>query len=99
MRSVILLPWVNAPPNIRDHQEFPPRMSGPSPSTDVNQALQSPIDRREPPIARRDPTPTTLHGVTLQDDYRWMRDKDSPELLAHLNAENAYTAAFMAPTA
>src|SRR5579863_9242133 len=53
----------------------------------------------QPPIARRDPTPTTLHGITLADDYRWMRDKDSPELLAHLNAENAYTAAFMAPTA
>ncbi len=53
----------------------------------------------QPPIARRDPTPTTLHGITLEDDYRWMRDKDSPELLAHLNAENAYTAAFMAPTA
>ena len=53
----------------------------------------------QPPSARRDPTPTTLHGITLQDDYRWMRDKESPELLAHLNAENAYSAAFMAPTA
>jgi oligopeptidase B len=53
----------------------------------------------QPPIARRDPTPTTLHGVTLLDDYRWMRDKDSPEVIAYLEAENAYTAAFMAPTA
>ncbi len=53
----------------------------------------------QPPIARRDPTPTTLHGVTLQDDYRWMRDKDSPEVLAYLEAENAYTASVMAPTA
>ena len=53
----------------------------------------------QPPIARRDPTPTTLHGVTLQDDYRWMRDKESPEVIAYLNAENAYTAAAMAPTA
>ena len=53
----------------------------------------------QPPVARRDPTPTTLHGITLHDDYRWMRDKESPELLAYLHAENAYTAAFMAPTA
>jgi oligopeptidase B len=53
----------------------------------------------QPPVARRDPTPTTLHGVTLQDDYRWMRDKESPEVIAYLNAENAYTAAAMAPTA
>jgi oligopeptidase B len=52
----------------------------------------------QPPTARRDPTPTTLHGVTLQDDYRWMRDKDSPEVIAYLEAENAYTEAFMAPT-
>jgi oligopeptidase B len=53
----------------------------------------------QPPVARREPTSTTLHGVTLHDDYRWMRDKNSPELLAYLNAENAYTSAFMAPTA
>ena len=52
-----------------------------------------------PPIARRDPTSTTLHGVTLHDDYHWMRDKSSPEVLAYLEAENAYTAAVMAPTA
>ena len=38
----------------------------------------------QPPIARRDPTSTTLHGVTLHDDFRWMRDKNSPELLAYL---------------
>ena len=53
----------------------------------------------QPPIARRDPTSTTLHGVTLHDDFRWMRDKSSPELFAYLEAENAYTAAVMAPTA
>jgi oligopeptidase B len=52
-----------------------------------------------PPVARRDPTPTTLHGVTLRDDYRWMRDKDSAETIEYLNAENAWTAAAMAPTA
>jgi oligopeptidase B len=53
----------------------------------------------QPPIARRGPTSTTLHGVTLHDDFHWMRDKSSPELLAYLEAENAYTAAVMAPTA
>jgi oligopeptidase B len=53
----------------------------------------------QPPEARRDPTPTTLHGVTLADDYRWMRDKTSPEVLEYLTAENAYTAAVMAHTA
>jgi oligopeptidase B len=52
----------------------------------------------QPPTARIEPTPTTLHGTTLDDDYRWMRDKDSAALLAHLEAENAYTAGVMAPT-
>jgi oligopeptidase B len=50
------------------------------------------------PVARREPTPTTLHGATLCDDYRWMRDKESPEVIAYLDAENAYTAAAMAHT-
>jgi oligopeptidase B len=53
----------------------------------------------QPPIARRDPTSTTLHGITLHDDFSWMREKSSPEVLAYLEAENAYTDALMASTA
>jgi oligopeptidase B len=52
----------------------------------------------QPPQARQEPTPTTLHGQTLDDNYRWMRDKSSPEVLAHLEAENAYTLSVMAGT-
>ena len=52
----------------------------------------------QPPVARREPTPTTLHGVTLEDDFRWLRQKDSPEVIEYLKAENAYTDAFMEPT-
>ncbi len=51
-----------------------------------------------PPSARQEATPTTLHGHTLEDNYRWMRDKASPELVAHLTAENAYTLSVMKPT-
>ena len=51
-----------------------------------------------PPVARREPTPTTLHGKTLEDNYRWMRDKGSPEVIAYLEAENAYASAVMKPT-
>ena len=51
-----------------------------------------------PPVARKEPTPTSLHGHVLEDDYRWMREKSSPEVLAHLKAENAYTLAVMKPT-
>ena len=52
----------------------------------------------QPPVARQIPNFTSLHGHTLQDDYAWMRDKGAPELLAHLEAENAYTEASMGPT-
>lgn len=45
------------------------------------------------PIAQRIPTDRTHHGHTFTDDYEWMRDKDSPQVTAHLEAENAYTAA------
>ncbi|HEY6414305.1 MAG TPA: S9 family peptidase [Edaphobacter sp.] len=51
-----------------------------------------------PPVARQEPTPTTLHGQTLEDNYRWMRDKSSPDLIAYLTAENEYTASVMQST-
>jgi oligopeptidase B len=51
------------------------------------------------PIARKDHKETQLHGVTLTDDYAWLRDKEDPEVTAYLEAENAYTEALMAPLA
>jgi len=44
-----------------------------------------------PPTADRRPTTTEHHGHVRTDDYEWLRDKDAPEVLAHLEAENAYT--------
>jgi oligopeptidase B len=52
-----------------------------------------------PPIAPQIRTETTLHGVTLRDDYRWLRDKEKPEVTAYLEAENAYAETVMAPQA
>ena len=55
-----------------------------------------------PPIARKQPHSFTHHGITVSDDYAWLRDpgypevKD-PEILAHLAAENAWFEARMAP--
>ncbi len=50
------------------------------------------------PVARRDPKTTVLHDQTLSDDFGWMRDKSSPEVIAYLEAENAYTTHAMAGT-
>src|SRR5215813_8418425 len=53
----------------------------------------------EPPVAKKIPKTDVVHGDVRQDDYFWLRDKDSPDTLAYLNAENAYTEALTAPTA
>ena len=36
------------------------------------------------------PTERVFHGDTVVDPYEWMRDKNDPEVIAHLEAENAY---------
>ena len=54
--------------------------------------------RPVPPIARRLPRKSTVHGRVRVDDYGWLRDKESREVLSHLKAENAYTAAMMKPS-
>ena len=51
----------------------------------------------QPPVARIEHTETTLHGVTLTDDYAWLRQKDNPGVAEYLEAENAYAEAVMAP--
>ena len=39
------------------------------------------------------------HGDVRTDDWFWLRDKDDPAVIEHLEAENAYTEAAMAGTA
>jgi len=47
--------------------------------------------RLEPPVAARRPVTAVHHGHERTDDYEWLREKDNPEVIAHLEAENAYT--------
>jgi oligopeptidase B len=47
----------------------------------------------EPPIATRRPRERHLHGETVIDEYAWMRDRDDPDVIEYLEAENAYTGA------
>ncbi|RKS22202.1 oligopeptidase B [Arthrobacter sp. AG1021] len=48
------------------------------------------------PIAAKNPVTRTFHGDTFTDDYEWMREKTSEQVLDHLKAENAYTDAVTA---
>ena len=63
----------------------------------------------DPPVAPRRPSKRTLHGVTLPDDYAWLKDPNwqevlhKPELLqpdirAYLEAENRYTESILGLT-
>jgi oligopeptidase B len=51
-----------------------------------------------PPKAAARPQSTQLHGVERTDEFGWLRDRDNPEVIVHLEAENAYTAATLAST-
>ncbi|HEX8161549.1 MAG TPA: S9 family peptidase [Pyrinomonadaceae bacterium] len=51
-----------------------------------------------PPVAAKTPKSLTYQGESLTDNYFWLREKKSPEVVAYLNAENAYTDAVMKPT-
>ena len=45
-----------------------------------------------PPMAAKKPHKTEIHGYTLVDDYFWLREKSNPEVIKHLEAENAFIA-------
>ena len=47
-----------------------------------------------PPKRRRE---LTAHGDTRTDDYFWLNERDNPEVLAHLEAENEFLEATLRP--
>jgi oligopeptidase B len=51
-----------------------------------------------PPKAARLPKVLEVHGEKRVDDYFWMNDRNDPNVVAYLEAENAYAAAVMQPT-
>ena len=71
--------------------------------------VSQPSGGDQPPRAPRKPERITLHGVTREDPYAWLRADNwrevmrdpavlDAEIRAYLEAENAYTKAAMAPT-
>ncbi len=52
----------------------------------------------EPPCAKRLPQTLETHGHARIDDYYWLRERDDPEVIAYLEAENEYTSKVMAHT-
>src|SRR5436189_2281776 len=51
------------------------------------------------PVTEKKPKVTEINGDRLVDNYFWLREKTNPAVIAHLEAENAYTDSVMKPTA
>ena len=71
--------------------------------TTVALASCAPVsDPPTPPQAERRAWAQTVHGVTIEDPYHWLKDQSYPkvddaDVLAYLRAENDYFEAMMAP--
>ncbi len=61
---------------------------------DSVRAMQPPT----PPVAEVRPETETYSGIEITDPYAWLEDPTDPEVIAYLDAENAYREAAMAPT-
>lgn len=53
----------------------------------------------EPPRPAQRPVTTVLFGDERVDEYAWLRERENPAVIAHLEAENAYTDAMLTHTA
>jgi oligopeptidase B len=51
-----------------------------------------------PPVAPKRPHPLVMHGDERVDDYYWLRDRDNPEVIEYLKAENDYAQSVMQHT-
>ncbi|MCK5127008.1 MAG: S9 family peptidase [candidate division Zixibacteria bacterium] len=52
----------------------------------------------KPPIAKKVKHIEEWHGQEYSDDYFWLRDKENPEVISYLEAENTYTDSIMSHT-
>ncbi|HQY45603.1 MAG TPA: hypothetical protein PLE38_01560, partial [Usitatibacteraceae bacterium] len=56
-------------------------------------AVPAAADLPPPPVAKKVPKALVKFGDRRIDDYFWLRGKEKPEVIAHLQAENAYAEA------
>lgn len=52
----------------------------------------------QPPVAKKEKKELTIHGDTRIDNYYWLNNRENPEVIAYLKAENAYTDTLMKHT-
>ena len=52
---------------------------------------------QKPPVAKRIPVTSVRDGHEVVDEYAWLRDRDDPDTVAYLEAENVHTDQWFAP--
>ena len=62
------------------------------------QAVASPTETVSPPVAKIVPHELEKHGDTRVDNYYWLREREDPEVITYLEAENEYTEQKLAHT-
>jgi oligopeptidase B len=63
--------------------------SGPS-------AMYETVKSLSAPVATKKPKALTTHGDTRVDNYYWLNERENPEVISYLEAENTYTDSVMA---
>ena len=64
-----------------------------------NGAYEGPPTDLQPPLAAAVPHELEIHGDVRVDNYYWLSERENPDTIAYLNAENEYTEAMTAHTA
>ncbi len=57
----------------------------------------SKLEADDAPVAKIVPFERVTWGEAVVDNYRWLQDREDPAVMAHLDAENAYTAMVLEP--
>jgi oligopeptidase B len=56
------------------------------------------MKNQDPPMATARPHELNMHGHTRIDPYYWLNERENPEVISYLEAENAYAKAVLAHT-
>lgn len=75
----------------------PPPWSGEA-SEEMESAATTTLAVPEAPAAKIEIERAEIHGVVREDPYAWLERREDPEVIAYLEAENAYTESVMADT-
>ncbi|MBI5917364.1 MAG: S9 family peptidase [Bacteroidetes bacterium] len=70
--------------------------TGEEPQSTDNQTSMYEKMPAQPPTVAAKPKDLTEHGNVRNDPYYWLNDRENPDVIAYLNAENAYKDAVMA---